>query len=133
MADKVDSQVELGRGNHIIKGIWEAAWEDSRPTVVSALNNTTIEDAQNKPDMIMGMLNILAHLAIILIDLGATHSVISHLFAQKTQLCSTFIGYNLGIAIPRCEVCYVQWEYQGCMKWCQLILFFFLVQRYILY
>lgn len=76
LADKVDRQVELGRGNYIIKGIWEAGWEDSRPTVVSALNNITIKDAQNKPDLIIGMLNILAHLARMLIDLGATHLVI---------------------------------------------------------
>ena len=44
----------------------------------------TLQDAQNNPDLIMGMLNILGHFARVLIYCGATHSVIFHTFAQAT-------------------------------------------------
>ena len=54
----------------------------SRP--MERINNITLQDAQNHPDLIMGTLNVLSHFARVLIDCGATHSVISHTFAQLT-------------------------------------------------
>ena len=61
----------------------------------------------------MGTLNVIGHFARILIDSGATHSVISHMFTQKTQTHPTHLGYELEFSMPRGEVCYVSWEYQG--------------------
>ena len=49
----------------------------------------SLQDAQNNPDLIMGTLNILGHFAKVLIDYGATPSVISHTFAQVTTLSYT--------------------------------------------
>ncbi|XP_070682363.1 uncharacterized protein [Malus domestica] len=74
----------------------------------------TLQDAQNNPDLIMGTLNILGHFAIVLIDCGATHSVISHMFAQLTQPHPTPFGYDLEFAMPRGERCYVSCVFPGC-------------------
>ena len=65
------------------------------------IHNITLQDAQNNPDLIMGTLNILGHFARVLIDCGATHSVISHTFAQLTQPHSTPLGYELEFSMPR--------------------------------
>lgn len=62
----------------------------------------------------MGTLNVLGHFARILIDLGATHSAISHMFAQLTQSPGTSIRYDMFIAMPHGDLCFVQWEYKGC-------------------
>ncbi|KAM1318632.1 hypothetical protein ACFX2H_003744 [Malus domestica] len=62
----------------------------------------------------MGTLNILGHFAIILIDYGAPHSVISHTFAQVTQPHPIPLGYDLEFAMPRGERCYVDCVYPGC-------------------
>ena len=53
------------------------------------INNITLQDAQNHPDLIIGTLNVLGHFARVLIDCGATHAVISYTFAQLTQPQST--------------------------------------------
>ncbi|KAM0981191.1 hypothetical protein ACFX2A_014551 [Malus domestica] len=74
----------------------------------------TLQDAQNNPDLIMGMLNILGHFARVLIDCGVTHSVISHMFAQLTQPHPTPLGYDLEFAMPRRERCYVSYVYPEC-------------------
>ncbi|XP_068307446.1 uncharacterized protein [Pyrus communis] len=71
------------------------------------------EDAQNNLDLIMGTLNILGHFARVLIDCGATHSFISHIFAQVTQPHPTPLGYDLEFAMPRGERCYVDCVYPG--------------------
>ena len=70
------------------------------------VNNITIHDAQSNPNLIMGMFNVLGHFARILIDSGATHSVISHMFAQKTQPHPTPLGYDLEVSMPRGKICY---------------------------
>ena len=62
----------------------------------------------------MGTLNILGHFVSVLIDFGATHFVISHAFAQKTQPHPTPLGYELEFSMPKGETCYVSWVYQGC-------------------
>ena len=62
----------------------------------------------------MGTLNILGHFAKVLIDCGATHSVVSHTFAQVTQPHPTPLGYDLEFAMPRGEKCYVDQVYPGC-------------------
>ena len=56
-----------------------------RQQVQGRVNNITFQDAQANPDFIMGTLNVLGHFAKVLIDSGATHSVISHKFSQITQ------------------------------------------------
>ena len=71
------------------------------------MNHITLQDAQGNLDLIMGMLNVLGHFARILIDSGATHSVISHTFAQKTQPHPTPLDYEFKFIMPRDEVCYV--------------------------
>ena len=50
----------------------------------------------------------------VLIDCGATHSVISHTFAQLTQPQSTPMGYELEFSMPRGEKCSVSYVYLGC-------------------
>ena len=69
---------------------------------------------QNNPDLILGMLNILGHFARVLIDCGATHSVISHTFAQVTQPHPTPLGYNLEFSMPRGDRCFVDQVYPRC-------------------
>ena len=61
----------------------------------------------------MGTLNVLGHFARVLIDCGATHSVISHTFAQLTQPQSTPMGYELEFSMPRGEMCSVNYVYPG--------------------
>ncbi|XP_070682487.1 uncharacterized protein [Malus domestica] len=77
-------------------------------------HNISLQDAQNHPDLIMGMLNILGHFARVLIDCGATHSIISDTFAQVTQPHPTPLGYDLEFAMPREERCYVDCVYPRC-------------------
>ncbi|KAM1985336.1 hypothetical protein ACFX16_013513 [Malus domestica] len=62
----------------------------------------------------MGTLNILGYHAKVLIDCGATHSVISHIFAQLTQPRFTPLGFELEFAMFRGERCYVDCVYPGC-------------------
>ena len=62
----------------------------------------------------MGTLNVLGHFARVLIDCGATHSVISHTFAQLTQPQSSPLGYELEFSMPRGEKCSVSYVYPGC-------------------
>ena len=62
----------------------------------------------------MGTLNVLGYFARVLIDCGATLSVISHTFAQLTQPQSTHLGYELEFSMPRGEKCSVDCVYQGC-------------------
>ncbi|XP_070679257.1 uncharacterized protein [Malus domestica] len=49
----------------------------------------------------------------VLIDCGATHSVISHTFAQVTQPHPTPLRYDLEFAMLRGEICYVDYVYLG--------------------
>ncbi|KAM2196116.1 hypothetical protein ACFX1R_030033 [Malus domestica] len=74
----------------------------------------SLQDAQNNPDLIMGTLNILGHFARVLIDCGATPSVISHTFAQVTQPHPTPLGYNLEFSMPIGDRCFVDRVYPGC-------------------
>ncbi|KAB2626175.1 S ribonuclease [Pyrus ussuriensis x Pyrus communis] len=78
------------------------------------IHNISLQDAQNNPDLIMGTLNILGYFARVLIDCGATHSVISHTFAQVTQPRPTPLGFDLEFAMPRGERCVVDCVYPGC-------------------
>ena len=64
------------------------------------------------------MLNILGHSTRVLIDSGATHSVISHMFAQKTQPHPTPLGYELEFSMPLGKTCCVSSEYQGYPVFC---------------
>ena len=59
----------------------------------------------------MGTLNILGYFARVLIDCGATHSVISYTFAQTTQPHPTPLGYDLEFSMPKGETCYVSYVY----------------------
>ena len=97
-----------GRGVHASRG------RGGRQQAQGRINNITLQDAQNHPDLIMGTLNVLGHFARVLIDCGATHSVISHTFAQLTQPQSTPLGYELEFSMPRGEMCSVNYVYPGC-------------------
>ncbi|XP_070678057.1 uncharacterized protein [Malus domestica] len=61
-----------------------------------------------------GTLNILGHFARVLIDCGATHSVVSYTFAQMMQPYPTPLGYDLEFSMPRRVRCYVDRVYPGC-------------------
>ncbi|KAM2388600.1 hypothetical protein ACFXTH_038025 [Malus domestica] len=74
----------------------------------------TLQDIQNNPDLIMGMLNILGHFARVLIDCGAMHSVVSHTFAQMTQPHPTPLGYDLEFYMPKGDNFFVDRVYPGC-------------------
>ncbi|XP_070660513.1 uncharacterized protein [Malus domestica] len=50
----------------------------------------------------------------VLIDCGATHSVVFHTFALMTQPHPTPLGYDLEFSMPRRERCYVDRVYLGC-------------------
>ena len=97
-----------GRGIHASRG------RGGRQQTHGRINNLTLQDAQNHPDLIMGTLNVLGLFARVLIDCGATHSVISHTFAQLTQPQSTPLGYELEFSMPRGEKCSVSYVYPGC-------------------
>ncbi|KAM1156709.1 hypothetical protein ACFX2B_027171 [Malus domestica] len=97
-----------GRGVHASRG------RGGRQQAQGRIHNISLQDAQNNPDLIMGTLNILGYHAKVLIDCGATHSVISHIFAQLTQPRSTPLGFELEFAMPRGERCYVDYLYPGC-------------------
>ncbi|CAN6544348.1 unnamed protein product [Malus baccata var. baccata] len=65
-----------GRGNQGSRG------RGGQQQAQGRVNHISLHEAQNHPDLIMGTLNVLGHFAKVLIDCGATHSVISHTFAR---------------------------------------------------
>ncbi|XP_070667535.1 uncharacterized protein [Malus domestica] len=69
--------------------------------VASSSGGSGIQDTQANPNLIMGTLNVLGHFAKVLIDSGATHSAISHKFAQTTQPHPTSLDYELEFSMPR--------------------------------
>ncbi|KAB2630918.1 S ribonuclease [Pyrus ussuriensis x Pyrus communis] len=89
-------------------------WFQGGQQTQGRIHNISLQDAQNNPDLIIGMLNILGYFARVLIDCGATHSVISHTFAQVTQPRPTPLGYDLELAMPRGERCIIDRVYPGC-------------------
>ncbi|KAM2004949.1 hypothetical protein ACFX15_000188 [Malus domestica] len=97
-----------GRGNQSGRG------RGGRQPAQGRVNHISLQDAQNHPDLIMGTLNVLGHFARVLIDCGATHSVISHTFAQMTQPHPSPLGFDLEFAMPRGDKCYVDSFYPGC-------------------
>ncbi|TQD77792.1 hypothetical protein C1H46_027665 [Malus baccata] len=97
-----------GRGNQSGRG------RGGRQSAQGRVNHISLQDAQNHPDLIMGTLNVLGHFARVLIDCGATHSVISHTFAQMTQPYPSSLGFDLEVAMPRGDKCYVDSFYPRC-------------------
>ncbi|KAM1863067.1 hypothetical protein ACFX14_003456 [Malus domestica] len=97
-----------GRGNQGNRG------RGGRQQAQGRVNHISLHDAQNHPDLIMGTLNVLGHFARVLIDCGATYSVISHTFAQMTQPHPSPLGFDLEFAMPRGDKCYVDSVYPGC-------------------
>ncbi|KAM1721715.1 hypothetical protein ACFX12_023218 [Malus domestica] len=97
-----------GRGNQGNRG------RGGRQQAQGRVNHMSLQEAQNHPDLIMGTLNVLGHFAKVLIDCGATHSVISHTFAQITQPHLSPLGFDLEFAMPRGDKCYVDSVYLGC-------------------
>ncbi|KAM1306479.1 hypothetical protein ACFX2H_008859 [Malus domestica] len=75
-SSRQSGQQRQGRGIHANRG------RGGRQQNQGRIHNMSLQDAQNNPDLIMGTLNILGHFARVLIDCGATHSVISHTFAK---------------------------------------------------
>ena len=106
-------QPSQGRGAQG-RGVQASRGRGGRQQGQGRLHNISLQDAQNNPDLIMGTLNILGCFARVLIDCGATHSVISHTFAQVTQPRPTPIGYDLEFAMPRWERCIVDRVYPVC-------------------
>ncbi|KAM2181834.1 hypothetical protein ACFX1Q_032400 [Malus domestica] len=88
-SSRQSGQQRQGRGVHANRG------HGGRQQNQARIHNMSLQDAQNNPYLITGTLNILGHFARVLIDCGATHSVISHTFSQVTQLHPTPLGYNL--------------------------------------
>ena len=98
----------MGQSNQVNGG------RGGRQHAQGRVNNITLQDAQSYPDLIMGTLNILGHFARVLIGCGATNFVSSHTFAQVMQPYPTHLGFELEVAMPRDEKCYVDYVYPGC-------------------
>ncbi|XP_070667502.1 uncharacterized protein [Malus domestica] len=107
-SSRQSGQPRQGRGIHASRS------RGGRQQNQRRIHNMTLQDAQNNPDLIMGTLNILGHFARVLMDCGATHSVVSHTFAQMTQPRPPPLGYDLDFSMPRGERCYVDRVYPGC-------------------
>ncbi|KAB2626227.1 S ribonuclease [Pyrus ussuriensis x Pyrus communis] len=112
-SSRQSGQPSQGRGAQG-RGIQASRGRGGRQQSQGRLHNISLQDAQNNPYLIMGTLNILGCFARVLIDCGATHSVISHTFAQVTQPRPTPLGYDLEVAMPRGERCVVDCVYPGC-------------------
>ncbi|XP_068316274.1 uncharacterized protein [Pyrus communis] len=106
-------QPSQGRGTQS-RGGQTSRGRGGRQQTQGRIHNISLQDAQNNPDLIMGTLNILGYFTRGLIDCGATHSVISHTFAQVTQPRPTPLGYDLEFTMPRGERCIVDRVYPGC-------------------
>ncbi|KAB2632446.1 S ribonuclease [Pyrus ussuriensis x Pyrus communis] len=106
-------QPSQGRGTQS-RGGQTSKGRGGRQQTQGRIHNISLQDAQNNPDLIMGTLNILGYFARVLVDCGATHSVISRTFAQVTQPRPTPLGYDLEFAMPRRERCIVDRVYPGC-------------------
>ena len=50
------------------------------------LNHVTTEEAQEAPDMVMGMFPINSVPAVVLFDSGASHSFVTKLFVEKSGM-----------------------------------------------
>ncbi|KAB2598686.1 S ribonuclease [Pyrus ussuriensis x Pyrus communis] len=112
-SSRQSGQPSQGRGAQG-RGVQASRGRGGRQQGQGRLHNISLQDAQNNPDLIMGTLNILGCFARVLIDCGATHSVISHTFAQATQPRPTPLGYDLEFVMPRGESCVVDCVYPGC-------------------
>ena len=112
-SSRQSGQPSQGRGTQS-RGGQASRGRGGRQQTQGRIHNISLQDAQNNPDLIMGKLNILGYSARVLIDCGATHSVISHTFAQVTQPRPTPLGYDLEFAMPRGERCIVDRVYPGC-------------------
>src|SRR6266540_2863602 len=68
------------------------------------VNLMTAEEAQHKPNMILGMFPVETNLAIVLFDSGATHSFISASFITRHNLRVTMMKDLLVISSPGGEM-----------------------------
>jgi hypothetical protein len=59
------------------------------------INHVAIEDAQEAPDVVLGMFPVNSNTTIILFDLGASHSFISTEYVAK---------YNLPVSLLKCHM-----------------------------
>jgi hypothetical protein len=59
------------------------------------INHVAIEDAQEAPDVVLGMFPVNSNTTIILFDLGASHSFISAEYVAK---------YNLPVSLLKCHM-----------------------------
>jgi hypothetical protein len=65
------------------------------------VNHVTVEDAQEAPDVIIGMILVNDNNAIILFDSGASHSFIAANFVQKYSLPLSMLKNRMIVSSPR--------------------------------
>jgi hypothetical protein len=64
----------------------------------------TTEEAQQAQDVVLGMFLASSHLAIVLFDLGASHSFISSSFVAKHHLLITIMKHTMLVSSPGGEM-----------------------------
>jgi hypothetical protein len=65
------------------------------------VNHVAVEDAQEAPDVIIGMILVNDNHAIILFDSGASHSFIAANFVQKYSLPLSMLKNRMIVSSPR--------------------------------
>jgi hypothetical protein len=64
------------------------------------VNHVTVEDAQEAPDVIIGMILVNDNNVIVLFDFGASHSFIAASFVQKYNLLLSMLNNRMVVSSP---------------------------------
>jgi hypothetical protein len=70
----------------------------------SKINHATTEEAQHAQDVVLGMFLASSHPAIVLFDLGTSHSFISSSFVVKHHLSITIMKQIMLVSSPGGEI-----------------------------
>jgi hypothetical protein len=65
------------------------------------VNHVAVEDAQEAPDVIIGMILVNDNNAIVLFDSGASHSFVSPSFVQKYNMPLSMLKNRMIVSSPR--------------------------------
>jgi hypothetical protein len=65
------------------------------------VNHVAVEDAQEAPDVIIGMILVNDNNAIVLFDYGASHSIVAANFVQKHNLPLSMLNNRMIVSSPR--------------------------------
>jgi hypothetical protein len=67
----------------------------------ACVNHVAVEDAQEAPDVIIGMILVNNNNAIVLFDSGASHSFVAANFVQKHNLPLSMLKNRMIVSSPR--------------------------------